>query len=96
MTKFIVRVELHKQKDLAHPDYTALHNAMQKEGFARKIYGSDSVWYQLPTAEYVIEGNYTLNAIHDRAKTAADSVDKSNGIIVAEVIGFMWSGLKAI
>lgn len=43
MAYFIVRVELHGERD-----YTKLHEAMERFGFSRNIKGSDGKHYRLP------------------------------------------------
>src|SRR4051794_38941555 len=49
MAKYQVRVELYGVKN-----YDALHKAMEKAGFSRKIKNGTGTWYHLPDAEYTI------------------------------------------
>lgn len=90
MTTFLVRVELHQATSA---DYESLHETMRKAGFSRQIQGTNGVWYHLPTAEYYVAGDFSINQILSAAKTAANSTGKANGVIVAQSICTSWDGL---
>ncbi len=88
---FTTRVELH---NASWQDYTKLHAEMAAEGFSHTIRGNDGVVYELPTAEYVIQGNYTIEQITDKAKRAASRTQKSYAVFVTEAVQWMWYGLQ--
>jgi hypothetical protein len=92
MASFTVRVELHDAK--TYQDYEILHEAMGEEGFNRTIEGSSGTTYELPTAEYVLNGNLTIKQALARAKRAAKKTGKSFGVLVSETVRRMWSGLS--
>jgi len=58
---YTTRVELHDAK--TWQDYENLHSEMAREGFARTITSDEGIEYELPTAEYVINANYTIEQI---------------------------------
>jgi hypothetical protein len=63
---------------------------MEKAGFSRTITAGDGKVYPLPTAEYVVSGNYTLEQVFKAAKGAADkTVYKST---VLAVLFTAWRG----
>ncbi len=92
MARFITRVELHNA--VWPDDYNKLHAAMQKENFTNTITGSNGTVYELPTAEYYKEGNYSLNDVLESAKKAANTVGKTYGAISSETTSSSWVGLK--
>lgn len=92
MAWFMTRVELH---DATRSDYTELHDAMRKQGFAANIVGSDGVTYALPPAEYRYEGAGSRNDVIGKAKKAAGSVKASFAVVVTEAVASTWYGLKA-
>jgi hypothetical protein len=93
MSVFITRVELH---DAESEDYDNLHKYMEDEGFSRTISSDANVEYHLPTAEYLITGNYTRSQVLQKAKSAAGKTNKIYGIIVTESHGQTWSGLDKV
>jgi hypothetical protein len=93
MARFIVRVELH---GATGTDYDKLHEAMEKVGFSRVVQGGNGVRVHLPTAEYFVEGNFTLVKVHSAAQIAADSTGKANSILANKCINAMWSGLQPV
>jgi len=82
MAKFITRVELHKQ---ISEDYETLHATMKNAGFKKSIPANDGKEYALPSAEYYIEGVYTLAYVFDAANKAATSTGKKFWIITSEI-----------
>ncbi|WP_415552504.1 type V toxin-antitoxin system endoribonuclease antitoxin GhoS [Gluconobacter cerinus] len=68
MPVFIVRVELHYASG---SDYTNLHHAMTSAGFVHTITSDDGRVFKLPTAQYSVVTNSSLNAVHEAAKGAA-------------------------
>lgn len=92
MASFIARVELHDARSL---DYETLHREMAGEGFSRTITGDKGV-YELPTAEYDINGQYSRADILDKADRAATKTLKRHGILVTEFAGCAWRGLKQV
>ena len=93
MAKFITRVELYNAKA---EDYKVLDEAMEESGFSRTINASNGITYQLPTAEYWIEGKLLLTNVLIVVQNAARSVKKEYGVIASEIIGATWEGLLAV
>jgi len=92
MTRFTTRVELHNADS---DDYERLHDAMKAKGFSRLITDSEGKKYHLPTAEYNYDGNLELQAVLDRAKSAADTTGLKHSILTTESAGRRWSNLKS-
>lgn len=90
MAQFIVRVELH---DATSKDYDALHAAMAAEGFGQTVRSTESVVYQLPTAEYYISVDLSTEEVRGKAKVAAGTTGKKFSILVTKAAGFCWSNL---
>ena len=65
MARVIVRVELHGAT--TEEQYARLHTQMAGIKFVRRIKGSDSTTYLLPTATYVSDAFETLSAALDSA-----------------------------
>ncbi|QTP32602.1 MULTISPECIES: DUF2622 domain-containing protein [Burkholderia] len=93
MAKFTTRVVLHGVEESDTETYDKLHEAMEKAGFLRKIFGSDDKWYDLPPAEYNLDADLTCAAVRDKARAAANSVWKDNGVLTTEGVR-QWIGLK--
>jgi hypothetical protein len=88
MKSFLVRVELH---DATWPDdYDDLHVAMANAGFARHILAYNGKLYRLPTAEYVVEGDYTIEYVRSVAADAALTTGRAFMILVVEYS--KWAG----
>lgn len=81
MSRFLTRVELH---DASYQDYHNLHSAMEAHGFSRTITASDGQEYSLPTAQYSMVANLTIESVRAHAKTAADSTGREAEVIVTE------------
>ena len=92
MSYYITRVELHYA---THEDYENLHGAMQRAGFSRFIVGDDGETYHLPTAEYVIVGDYDVAAVRNSAAQAAATTGKQFAIVVTKGASVSWQGLAA-
>jgi hypothetical protein len=93
MSMFTTRVELH---NATWEDYETLHTAMESAGFSRTITSDDGITYQLPTAEYNVVGNYTIQQVFDAAWTAAGSVGKKYAVLVSEAAKRRWNGLSVV
>jgi hypothetical protein len=93
MAQFMVRVELHGADE---DDYETLHEAMEDEGFARRISSDDGELYHLPTAEYYREGDLSRQDVLDEAKSAVAKTKKKAGILVTRARSFKWFGLKKV
>ena len=91
MASFLVRVELH---GASWDDYETLHAEMGNRGFSRDITGDDGNAYQLPTAEYAIRTNSTLENVRTLAAQAAQATGLRFGVIVAEYSRSAWMGLS--
>ena len=72
-----------------------LHGEMKKRGFLLTITSDDGSTYDLPPAEYNFIGDVTMNDVLNRAKQAADTVKKSNAVLVSEAPRRTWLGLKS-
>nr|WKF61610.1 hypothetical protein HUO10_006142 [Paraburkholderia busanensis] len=72
----------------------ALHEAMKKKGFSRKIKGKNGT-YHLPDAEYDYESDdESAEDVRKKASDAATTVTKNYGVLVTEVARRVWLGLK--
>ena len=92
MSYYVTRVELHYA---TYQDYESLHAAMQRVGFSRFIVGDDGETYRLPTAEYVIVGDYDIAAVRNAAAKAAETTGKRFAIVVTKGANVSWQGLAA-
>ena len=92
MSYYVTRVELHYA---SYADYENLHSAMQRAGFSRVIVGDDGQTYQLPTAEYVMIGDYDVAAVREAAAVAAAATGKYFAVVVAQGASVSWQGLAA-
>ena len=68
---------------------------MQSAGFSRFIVGDDGQTYRLPTAEYVIVGDYDVAAVREAATKAAATTGKCFAVVVAKSATVSWQGLAA-
>lgn len=93
MAMFMVRVELHRASGA---DYDDLHEAMEDAGFTRTVKGTNDNRYQLPTAEYDFEGNYSPSLVHDAAKRAAESTGCDSAVMVSQYTNLTFSGLTEV
>lgn len=91
MAKFIIRFELHGEKD-----YTRFHSAMERRGFSRRIKGKNGKLCWLPPGTYRFESN-SLNRsqVLRRAKIAAATTLMRPAITVTEGLT-AWSGLDEV
>ncbi len=98
MSHFLTRVVLHKTNNLVHPDYTALHTAMEDGGFSRQILGSNGTTYHLPAGEYLIKSDLTLLEIHHLTKKIIASIDEDYGVVSVSIVieDLMLTGLIAV
>lgn len=94
MARFTTRVELHGAK--LEEDYEKLHSEMAKFGFKRTVTSDKGVTYKLPTAEYDIEGAYTIDQIRIFAGAAAAKVRPKYAVLVTEVLQRAWDGLDIV
>ena len=85
MAKFTTRVELHGADS---EDYEILHEEMENQGFSRTITSDEGIIYQLPEAEYNIEGDFEIEQILAAAKTG-----KEFGVLVSLATKRKWYGL---
>ena len=69
---------------------------MKEEDFSRAITSDDNITYHLPTAEYVISGDYTLAQILHKAENASKRTSKKYGILVTQSNGRTWMGLNKV
>jgi hypothetical protein len=89
MAAYLIRIELH---NATWPDdYNTLHAAMHEAGFDHRLLADDGKYYRLPTAEYSINGNYTILAVRTAANEAAVSTGRSAEILIVEFT--RWSSL---
>ena len=93
MTRFTVRVELHRANDR---DYAVLHLAMEQRGFMRTITADDGRTYHLPTAEYDYEGESRRHHVLDLAREAARTTGTRFPILVTQSDGRTWTGLSEV
>ncbi|HYR58336.1 MAG TPA: hypothetical protein VEO95_06900 [Chthoniobacteraceae bacterium] len=93
MAKFITRIELH---DADEGDYDTLNFGMEVEGFSLAITSSNSNTYYLPRGEFYREDNSTLEQVLQAAKSAAAKTNKEFAVIVSEMAGCTWRGLRRV
>jgi hypothetical protein len=93
MPTFTTRVELHQG---SYQDYENLHAAMENAGFSRHVTSDGGRTYHLPTAEYDRSGDLTRSQVFNQAKTAAATTGKDYAVLVTELNGRTWSGLKKV
>lgn len=92
MSLYTIRVELHNAT--SQSDYQNLHQNMQKKGFSTTIKADNGALYHLPTAEYNIEGNYSISQVQQAACDAAKMVGKKYTVLVTKGISRSWFGLE--
>ena len=90
MAWFITRVELH---DANYQDYSKLHIHMTSEGYKITIRGSDGRTYELPPAEYHLDGAFTRDQALEKAKRAAQRTLRRFSVVTTETNGVSWLGL---
>lgn len=104
MARFIIRITLHNCKN---GEYDYLHNIMANFGYERTIKDSEtSVEYDLPSGEYHITSNQTMDKIRDDVKTicaftlaktkplVTHGKVRSHANIVTGPNGHAWYGLE--
>lgn len=79
MSQFIARIELQSANDR---DYEILRMKMLALGFAGSIRADNGVEYQLPTAEFIIDGNYSLTQVYDMVERATRGLRRQSVILV--------------
>jgi hypothetical protein len=92
MSYYVTRVELHYA---TYEDYENLHGAMQRARFSRVIVGDDGQTYHLPTAEYVMVGDYDVAAVRRASAQAAATTGKKFAVVVTQGASLSWEGLAA-
>lgn len=85
MSHFPTRIELHKA--IFPDDYNRLHKAMQLKGFTNSIMTDDGKTFELPTAEYHMIDNSTVDKVYNLAVEAANSIGKAYWIITTLFTG---------
>ena len=90
MGSFIVRVELHGAN---WEDYEVLHEAMEMAGFSRTIRGDSGADFHLPTAEYCLIGNFTIDQVRGRAVSATGQTGRSFSVLATESNSSAWYNL---
>jgi len=92
MASYLVRVELH---NATWPDdYNTLHKAMHQTGFDHRLLASDGKYYRLPTAEYSIESNQTIENVREAANQCAASTGRSAAVLVVTYTRWSATGLS--
>ena len=79
MAWYLVRIELH---DASSDDYEILHQAMKDAGFLTKIEDDNGIWYKLPTAEYYINSQLSVDNLWAKATVVAETTERSFWLIV--------------
>ena len=91
MASYLVRIELHTAT--WPDDYNTLHKAMHEAGFDHRLLGSDGKYYRLPTAEYSIDGNYTIENVRQSANQAAATTRRTAAVLVVAFTQWASTGL---
>ena len=93
MYYFLVRIELHNAGLL---DYNILHQSMEAFGFKRTIVGDNGVEYHLPTAEYILQGNYTFESILGCGNAAIAKTKTTGMVLVTRADSLRWNNLTPV
>lgn len=93
MSSYLVRIVLH---DGNWDDYEGLHQHMERVGFSRQILADSGVWYHLPQAEYLVQGDFSFEAVIQAAAQAAELTGKRHSVFVSDVKSFRWQGLTPV
>ena len=93
MPAFITRIELHSGTP---DDYQTLSEAMGALGFGRAIRGDDGSAVQLPTGQFVGNGEVTAADVSQIAQSAALKTKKGFAIFVSDVTTAAWFGLDPV
>ena len=84
MTNYSIRIELN---GATAQDYNLLHGYMAVRGFPRTIISSDGVRYDLPPAEYSLDGSaLSIEDVFRSVDDAIELVGRPAEIVVSEVI----------
>ena len=94
MSYFVTRVVLHHTS--VKEDYSALHAAMESNGFSRTVWGDDGKQYHLPPAEYLLMGSHAIADVRASAVRAATSTGKYVSVLVTEGSSLNWQGLTVV
>jgi hypothetical protein len=94
MPRFTTRVELHGADS---EDYDTLHDAMRDEGFSKTITDSSTGQeFELPEAEYNIEGDFKKQQVLEKAKNAVAETGLESSILVTKSGGRIWHNLNEV
>ncbi|MGC1301464.1 MAG: hypothetical protein WA840_03725 [Caulobacteraceae bacterium] len=91
MTKFTVRIELHKTDD-----YEPLHKEMANRGFTRTIESNTGSVYHLPPGEYNEISTRTGPEVRAEAVAAIRAIKKKGAVLITPSGGRFWQGLDEI
>jgi len=69
---------------------------MEKVGFSRTIISRNGNKWQLPTAEYVINGNYTVSGVVEAARKAAALTGKTSSIFGVQFVDWQGDNLTQV
>ncbi len=83
-------------RDADESDYETLNFGMEVEGFSLAITSSNGNTYYLPQAEFYREDDSTLDQILQAAKSGAAKTEKEFAVIVSEMAGCTWRGLRRV
>jgi hypothetical protein len=93
MPSFIARIELHGGTP---DDYQNLNAAMGDLGFGRVIRGDDGLAVELPTGQYVGNGEVSAAEVSQFAQSAALRTKKGFAVFVNDVTTAAWFGLDPV
>lgn len=92
--RFVVRVELRNLPPNESEKYYAnLDRRMAVLGLTTRIPAAGGATYQLPRAEYWIEGEHTRDSILAKVFPEASAVNGDCGVLVSEITSASWRGL---
>lgn len=81
MAHFIIRIELHGQS-YDSPAYQRLHDTLAAKTVLRVVRGDDGATFQLPSATYAYEGDFTNVAVREWLSKIVTSLGYQYWIIV--------------
>ena len=93
MPAYIARIELHSGTP---EDYQTLNEAMESLGFGRGVRSDDGTAVQLPTGQFVGNGEISAAEVSQIAQGAALKTKKGFAIFVSDVTTAAWFGLVPV
>lgn len=94
MPTFIVRVELHPAD--REQQHSAVHLAMEAEGFSRIYTDRDGLRYHLPASEYCLIADNSIEDVRERGRVATSRITTHFMLLVTEAVRVASWGLVPV